>query len=121
MKEMLTKIHGQPVSNDFTKDERNPTEQWESKIRKTKGTQQNNGKQSQKPKEPKGERTKIRKPKEPRAESESQKPRAKSQEPIVDSRIRKPKAESQEPRAESRIRKPKAESQEPRAKIRIQK
>ena len=115
MKEMLTKIHGQPVSSDFTKDERNPTKQWESKIRKRKGTQPNNGKQSQKPKEPKGERTKIRKPKEPRAESNSQNPRAKSQEPIAESKSQKPRAESQEPRAKSQ--EPRAKSQEPNPKV----
>jgi len=59
MKEMVTKIHGQPVSIDFTKYDRIPTEQWESKSQKTKGTQPNNGNQSRKLKEPKGERTKI--------------------------------------------------------------
>ena len=66
----MTKIHGQPVSNDFTKYKRNPTKQWESKSQMTKGTQPNNGNQSQKPKEPKGERTKIRKPKEQRVENQ---------------------------------------------------
>jgi hypothetical protein len=84
MKEMVTKIHGQPLSNDFMKVKRNPTEQWESKSQKTKGTQPNNRNQSQTPKEQKSKRMKIRKLKKQRVKNqkkdESKAQRAKPKE-----------------------------------------